>query len=76
MFNPYFCRTEGGRYLSIVLSIVVVLAWWAYLMIGLPRMPTTGAALMVFVGPLAAAYLFALGVSRLVSWVRGFRPED
>lgn len=71
MINPYFCSHEGTRRLSIALLLIGILAWWFYVLTGVPRQELAGRALLVFIAPPILAYAVTLPLKLLVDWVLG-----
>lgn len=77
--NPFFCKTEGMRRLTIVLSGLFFLAWVAFLAVisnGFSTInPPSGVPFAIAIPPLAA-YVLVLLVRAVVCWVlRGFQTR-
>ncbi len=76
-FNPFSCKSEGIRRLSVALMILSLLSWVAWVAVrsnGFSEMGPTGTGWLMLFGAPIAAYLLILAVLRITSWiVQGFR---
>lgn len=74
-FNPFLCKSEGMRRLSIVLSAVCLFVWFGWIGVvseGFTKIKPEGWTLLV-AAPVAV-YVIILILIRTMAWIiRGFR---
>ena len=80
-FNPFFCKTEGWRRLTIALSVLGFIGWTWFVAVetnGFSKdLQDPGEALVVVVGFPIVFYLLLLGLRGIILWViRGFQSRQ